>query len=72
MDDSITPQGIETNVSDNSKFRAILVVARRAKQIQAGARPLIHTVATKSICIAGEEFRESLLPIEILLKISLP
>lgn len=49
-----------------SKFRVILLIARRAKQIQAGAKPLVHTVARKATCIAREEFAAGLLPYEIL------
>ena len=53
-------------VSDGSKFRIILVIARRARQLQSGARPLSHTSETKSIGIAKEEFSAGLLPFEIL------
>jgi DNA-directed RNA polymerase subunit omega len=49
-----------------SKYRNILLIARRAKQIQAGARPLVHTAARKATRIARDEFRAGLLPYEIL------
>ena len=52
--------------TDDSKYRNILLIARRAKQIQAGARPLVHTLARKATRIAREEFRAGLLPYEIL------
>lgn len=52
--------------SDESKFRMILLVAQRAKQIQAGAKPLVHTVARKATRIAREEFRAGLIPYEII------
>ena len=52
--------------SDDSKFRMILLVARRARQIQAGAKPLIHTTARKSTRVAQEELKAGVLPFEIL------
>lgn len=55
-------------VSDDSKFRIILVIARRARQIQSGAVPLVRTLAMNSIGLAKEEYKEGLLPFEILLK----
>ena len=55
-----------TSETKESKFRMILVVARRARQIQAGARPLIHTTARKPTRIAQEEMRAGVLPYEIL------
>ena len=55
-----------TTETKESKFRMILVAARRARQIQAGARPLIHTTARKSTRIAQEEMRAGVLPYEIL------
>ena len=44
----------------------ILVVAKRARQIQAGAKPLVHTTARKSTRVALDEFRAGVLPYEIL------
>ena len=52
-------------VSDESKFRMILVVAVRARQLQGGARALVHTAARKSTRIAQEEFNAGILPYEI-------
>ena len=60
------PQIMKTGASDESKFRVILLIARRAKQLQAGAKPLVHTVARKATRIAREEFRAGLIPYEIL------
>lgn len=60
------PQLMKTAASDESKFCVILVIARRAKQIQAGAKPLVHTVARKATRIAREEFKAGMIPYEIL------
>ena len=66
MFDRIIPQLMKTGASNESKFRVILLIARRAKQIQAGAKPLVHTAARKATRIAREEFRAGLIPYEIL------
>ena len=52
-------------VSDGSKFRMILLVATRARQLQAGARPLVHTAARKPTRIAREEFSAGVVPWEL-------
>jgi DNA-directed RNA polymerase subunit omega len=41
----------------DSNYRFILVAARRARQIQSGARPLVATPARKPCRIAMEEIR---------------
>ncbi len=53
------PSGIE------SKFRFILVAAKRARQLQAGAKPLVQTPAKKVTRIAQAEVLAGLVPIEI-------
>ena len=50
------PQNID------SKFRLILVVAARARQLQAGSRPLIQTQSTKVTRIAQHEVDAGLVP----------
>ena len=50
----------------DSKFRFILVAARRARQLQSGARPLVQTQAKKVTKIAQMEVEGGLVPIEIL------
>jgi DNA-directed RNA polymerase subunit omega len=52
------PQNVE------SKFRMILLVAARARQLQAGARPLIQTQSTKVTRIAQQELDAGLVPFE--------
>ena len=55
-----------TNETKESKFLMILLAARRARQIQAGAKPLVHTTARKSTRIAQEEIKAGVLPFEVL------
>jgi DNA-directed RNA polymerase subunit omega len=50
----------------DSKFRFILVAAKRARQLQAGAKPLIQTQWRKATKIAQSEVLAGLVPIEIL------
>jgi DNA-directed RNA polymerase subunit omega len=39
----------------DSNYRYILVAARRARQLQSGAHPLVETASTKPCRIAAEE-----------------
>ncbi len=54
------PQGFD------SKFRFILIAAKRARQLQAGARPLIQTQTRKLTKVAQQEVEAGLVPFEIL------
>jgi DNA-directed RNA polymerase subunit omega len=54
------PQGID------SKFRFILVAAKRARQLQAGARPLVQTQTKKVTKISQAEVEAGLVPFEVL------
>ena len=49
----------------DSKFRFILVAARRARQLQAGAKPLIQTPTKRSTRVAQQEVGAGLVPIEV-------
>ena len=53
------PPGID------SKFRMILVVAKRARQLQAGAKPLLQTNSKKPTRVAQQEVSSGLIPLEI-------
>jgi DNA-directed RNA polymerase subunit omega len=53
------PQGID------SKFRFILVAAKRARQLQAGAKALIQAPSKKPTKIAQQEVLAGLVPIEL-------
>jgi len=51
----------------DSKFRFILVAARRARQLQAGARPLVQAPSKRSTRVAQQEVSAGLVPIELML-----
>ncbi len=51
----------------DSKFRFILVAARRARQLQGGAKPLIQIPTKRSTRVAQLEVSAGLVPIEVLL-----
>jgi DNA-directed RNA polymerase subunit omega len=53
------PQGID------SKFRLILVAAKRARQLQSGARPLIQAPTKKATKVAQLELAAGLVPFEV-------
>jgi DNA-directed RNA polymerase subunit omega len=48
----------------DSKFRFILVAAKRARQLQAGAKPLIQTASKKVTSVAQQEVGAGLVPFE--------
>jgi DNA-directed RNA polymerase subunit omega len=50
----------------DSKFRFILVAAKRARQLQSGAKPLIQAPTKRSTRVAQQEVGAGLVPIEIL------
>jgi len=50
----------------DSKFRYILVAARRARQLQAGARPLIQSSTKRLTRVAQQEVTAGLVPFEML------
>jgi DNA-directed RNA polymerase subunit omega len=53
------PQGID------SKFRYILVAAKRAHQLHAGAKARVQTESRKVIVVAQRELRSGLVPFMI-------
>ncbi len=50
---------------EQSTYRFIIVAAKRARQLQGGARPFLPTSAKKSTMIAVEEVRRGLVKYEI-------
>ena len=50
----------------DSKFRYILVAAKRARQLQAGARPLIQSSEKRVTRVAQQEVTAGLVPFELL------
>ena len=57
---------MDLSKGSDSKFRMILVAARRARQLQLGARPLIQSGSKKMINIAQQEVNLGLVPYEVL------
>jgi DNA-directed RNA polymerase subunit omega len=53
------PQGID------SKFRFILLAAKRARQLQSGAKPSIQTHSKKVMRIAQQELAAGVVPFEV-------
>ena len=47
----------EKTADIDSKFRFILIAAKRARQLQGGAKPLVHTTSRKPTRTAQEEVR---------------
>ena len=45
---------------EQSTYRWIIVAAKRARQLQGGARPFLPTTSKKATVIAGEEVRRGL------------
>ncbi len=52
--------------AEQSTYRFIIVAAKRARQLQGGARPALPTSAKKATVIAAEEVRRGLVQYEIL------
>jgi len=50
----------------DSKFRYILVAAKRARQLQAGARPLMQSSEKRLTRLAQQEVSAGLVPFELL------
>lgn len=46
----------------DSKYRLVLLAAKRSKQIQKGAKPRLQTIARKPTRIALEEVKRGLVP----------
>ena len=46
---------------EHSTYRWIIIAAKRARQLQAGARPILPTTAKKFTVIAMEEVRRGLI-----------
>ncbi|HXE75532.1 MAG TPA: DNA-directed RNA polymerase subunit omega [Candidatus Xenobia bacterium] len=49
----------------DSKFAFVLAAAKRARQLQQGAKPLVHTTGHKSTRIAMEETFQGAVPFEL-------
>lgn len=49
----------------DAKFAFVLAAAKRARQLQAGAKPLVPTTAHKSTRMAMEEVAQGAVPFEL-------
>ena len=56
----------ENTAHVDSKYRFILIAAKRARQLQGGAKPLVHTSSRKTTRIAQEELKAGVLQFELL------
>jgi DNA-directed RNA polymerase omega subunit len=52
----------------DSKYRKILIAAKRSKQIQKGAQPRVHLANSKATRVALEEVERGLINFEIVEK----
>ena len=52
--------------AEQSTYRFIIVAAKRARQLQGGARPALPTSSKKATVIAAEEVRRGLVQYELL------
>jgi DNA-directed RNA polymerase omega subunit len=52
----------------DSKYRLVLLVARRSKQLQKGAKPRVHTSAKKPTRVALEEVQRGLVNYQLIAK----
>ena len=52
----------------DSKYRLVLLAAKRSKQLQKGAKPRVHSSAKKAIRVALEEVRRGLVQYQTLEK----
>ncbi|TAM81861.1 MAG: DNA-directed RNA polymerase subunit omega [Acidobacteria bacterium] len=50
----------------DSKFRYILIAAKRARQLQSGVRPLVQTQTKRATKIAQQEVSSGLIPFEVI------
>jgi DNA-directed RNA polymerase subunit omega len=57
---------------EKSMYRFIIVAAKRARQLQGGARPALPTSAKKATVIACEEVRRGLVKYELMSPIPEP
>ncbi|MGH9405518.1 MAG: DNA-directed RNA polymerase subunit omega [Terriglobia bacterium] len=56
---------MEIPQSIDSKFRFILVAAKRARQLQAGAKPLVQSPHKRATKVAVAELEAGLVPFDI-------
>ena len=52
----------------DSKYRLVLLAAKRSKQLQKGAKPRVHSSAKKHTRIALEEVEQKMVPYQRIVK----
>ncbi|HWN99374.1 MAG TPA: DNA-directed RNA polymerase subunit omega [Blastocatellia bacterium] len=62
------PEDEEWTTEIDSKYRLVLLAAKRCKQLQKGAKPRVHNSAKKNTQIALEEVRRGLVQYQPLVK----
>ena len=64
------PEDIEVDWTTeiDSKYRLVLLAAKRSKQLQRGAKPRIYSLAKKTTRVALEEVRRGLVRYQPLIK----
>ena len=68
MADGVSRNNAHCSIPDDpelSTYRYIIVAAKRARQLQSGARPVLPTSSKKPTVIAMEETRRGLVKYEI-------
>jgi DNA-directed RNA polymerase subunit omega len=50
-------QGVQLETTFDSNYRKVMVAARRARQIQSGASPLVRSQSNKACRLAQEEIQ---------------
>jgi DNA-directed RNA polymerase subunit omega len=58
-------EGKAGSVHIDSKFRFILIAAKRARQLQGGAKPLVPTISRKPTRVAQEELKSGVVKFEL-------
>ena len=56
---------MNANIIEN-QFRKVLVAAKRAKQIEKGARPRVQIPGMRATCVALEEIKRGLISFEFI------
>ena len=63
-----TDTGDKWTTSIDSKYRLVLLAARRAKQLQKGAKPRVQSASKKTTRVALEEIQRGLVQYQHLVK----
>jgi DNA-directed RNA polymerase omega subunit len=60
--------GMDWTTEIDSKYRLVLLAAKRSKQLQRGARPRLQSLAKKATRIALEEVQQGMVQYQKILK----